>query len=121
MPTSAQTDFERQAKSEGWTISTTGSGHLRLEHPAADRPVFGPATTSDRRTVQNMRAAMRRALPPEPKPQRTAVERTPRRKPVPARPAPVPVEPAIQRPVYPPRRRPIPFGPSAWTKLTVEW
>jgi predicted RNA binding protein YcfA (HicA-like mRNA interferase family) len=55
-------DLIRVAKREGWSVTRTGGDHLRLEHPQAARPVFTGLTPSDRRTIHNVRADMRRQL-----------------------------------------------------------
>jgi hypothetical protein len=78
----------RRARAAGWTATLCGSGHWRLEHSQASRAVFAPATPSDRRWHLNAFAEMKRALPPEPKPERTRVQV--KRRP-PAQPRPVTV------------------------------
>ena len=64
-----------------------GSGHWRLEHPKASQAVIVPASSSDHRWHLNALANMRRALPPEPKPGRTA--KRVKRRPAPPKPRPV--------------------------------
>jgi predicted RNA binding protein YcfA (HicA-like mRNA interferase family) len=56
-------DLRQLAKRAGWTISTTGGGHLRLEHPEANGPVITGSTPSDHRAIRNAVAQMKRALP----------------------------------------------------------
>jgi predicted RNA binding protein YcfA (HicA-like mRNA interferase family) len=56
---------------EGWVVRLRSGGHLELSHPRADRAVITSATPSDWRWLRNLRAQMRRALPPEPKTERT--------------------------------------------------
>jgi hypothetical protein len=105
----------RRARREGWTTSLGGSGHWCLRHPDASRAVIVPATPSDRRWHLNALAELRRALPPEPKPERTNPQ--PKRRPPAPRPNPRPV-PVIETapeelpPPLPPRR--IAGGPQAW-------
>jgi hypothetical protein len=60
-------DLIRQAKRDGWTVTTTNGGHLRLEHPEASMPIFTGSTPSCPRAFRNALAAMKRALPREPK------------------------------------------------------
>jgi hypothetical protein len=54
-------DHARLALSRGWTISVTGSGHLRWRAPDGRATVFTPRTPSDRRSAANVTAKLRRA------------------------------------------------------------
>jgi hypothetical protein len=118
-------DLIRLAERDGWSITTTNGGHLRLEHPDATGPVFTGSTPSDRRAIHNALATMRRALPPEPKPAPAAPRPKRRSKP---KPKPRQIRDAIdwQAPPDPPEphgvggsaprapRRPLPGGPSGY-------
>ena len=103
----------RRAQRAGWIAAQCSSGHWRLDHPDASRPVIIPATPSDRRWHLNALAEMRRVLPPQPKPERP--ERRIKRRPAPPpKPRPVAViepEPDELLPL-PPRR--IAGGPREW-------
>lgn len=55
-------ELVRLAERDGWRVSTTGSNHLRLEHPQASGPVFTGSTPSDRRALHNARAMMKRVM-----------------------------------------------------------
>ena len=72
-------DVLARARTAGWTVSYTGGGHLRLDHPEAAFPVFTSSTPSDWRTAKNLAAQLRRALPAEPTPD-PAPDRPPKRK-----------------------------------------
>jgi hypothetical protein len=115
-------DLIRHATAAGWRVSRTSGGHLRLEHRDATMPVFTASTPSDHRAMRNALATMRRALPPEEKPE-PKVSR-PKRK---GQPKPRDVSAAIElyrpaREIEPmhggsaPRRpsRPLPGGPSGY-------
>jgi predicted RNA binding protein YcfA (HicA-like mRNA interferase family) len=104
----------RRARAAGWTATLCGSGHFRLEHPDAGRPVIVPATPSDRRWHLNALAAMRRALPPEPKPVQVR-PRAKRRPPTQPKPRPmlrIEMAPEEVSLPLPPRR--IAGGPQGW-------
>jgi predicted RNA binding protein YcfA (HicA-like mRNA interferase family) len=58
-------DLIRAAKREGWEVSTTDGGHLRLEHPEASGRVITGSTPSDRRALYHARAAMKRVRRPK--------------------------------------------------------
>lgn len=47
---------------EGWSASKTNGGHIRLNHPQAEKPVFTSSTPSDFRTPQNLLRDCRSAL-----------------------------------------------------------
>lgn len=47
---------------EGWSASRTNGGHIRLNHPQAEKPVFTSSTPSDFRTPQNLLRDCRSAL-----------------------------------------------------------
>ena len=63
-------DVLDHARRVGWTVSYTGGGHLRLDHPHASGPVFTSSTASDWRAGRNLAVQLRRALPPDPAPDR---------------------------------------------------
>lgn len=69
----------RQASADGWTITRTNGGHLRLTHPAAAGPIFAASTPSCHRAEANLEAMLRRALPTE-TPTRTAKPKRRKRK-----------------------------------------
>jgi predicted RNA binding protein YcfA (HicA-like mRNA interferase family) len=117
-------DLIRLAERDGWTVSITNGGHLRLDHRDATMPVFAASTPSCPRALANALATMRRALPPEPKPEPKVPRPKPRRR----------VDSAIEvyrPPADPqpphgvggstPRRppRPLPGGPSGY--VTTRW
>lgn len=53
----------RGIEKEGWIVTHTKGQHIKLTHPLIPcHPVFTGSTPSDRRTEQNLRAQMRRAL-----------------------------------------------------------
>ncbi|MFG6572097.1 hypothetical protein ACGYLO_10870 [Sulfitobacter sp. 1A13353] len=39
---------------DGWSISKTNGGHLKLEHPKASKAIFGPCSPSDYRSRHNV-------------------------------------------------------------------
>jgi hypothetical protein len=51
----------RLALSRGWTISATGSGHLKWQAPDGQTTVFTPRTHSDPRSIPNVVAKLKRA------------------------------------------------------------
>lgn len=52
----------KRARKQGWTVVTTGGGHLRWSPPDPERPfVITGATPSDYRAFKNIRARLRRA------------------------------------------------------------
>lgn len=57
-------DFQirlREWKQQGWEITKTGGGHLRLTHDDASMPVFCASTPSDRRAVMNIESNLKKA------------------------------------------------------------
>jgi len=52
----------RRLEREGFTISRTGGGHLRFQHPEMNGPVFAPSTPSDQRSIANLYALVRRKI-----------------------------------------------------------
>jgi hypothetical protein len=112
----------RRARREGWAVTTRGTGHFQLDHQDASRPVIVPRTPSDRRWWRNALAEMRRALPPDPKAERTSPRV--RRKPMPrSTPKPRPI-PAIEVELpeklpLPPRR--IAGGPAGYRNIWSTW
>jgi len=63
-------DVLAQAKRDGWRVEHTRGGHLRLRHPAATTSVVTSSTASDWRAGRNLAVQLRRALPPDPAPDR---------------------------------------------------
>jgi hypothetical protein len=55
-------DCLRRAHEEGWAVSKTPGGHVKLLHPDASCPVFASSTPSDWRAEHNLTAQLRRAL-----------------------------------------------------------
>ena len=51
-------DLYRQARDLGCAVSVTGSNHIRVDTPRG--PVFSSRTSSDQRSVQNLRSQLRR-------------------------------------------------------------
>ena len=49
-------------KAEGWSVSRTRNGHLKLSHPLAGHPVFSGSTPSDHRSTRNLISQCRNAL-----------------------------------------------------------
>lgn len=45
---------------EGWGVTLTKRGHLKLHHIASGQTVFGPTSPSCRRALKNLRAQLRR-------------------------------------------------------------
>jgi hypothetical protein len=52
----------RQWQQQGWKISKTSGGHMKMTHPEAIRPVFVSSTPSDHRALLNAEAQMRNVL-----------------------------------------------------------
>jgi len=53
----------KEARKAGWSISPTGSGHIKLVPPGGGPPVFSSSTPRNEwRTCKNLRAEMNRAL-----------------------------------------------------------
>ena len=50
----------KAARNAGWDVSRTSGGHVRFDPPNG-RPVFGPWSASDWRSLKNLRAQLRRA------------------------------------------------------------
>jgi predicted RNA binding protein YcfA (HicA-like mRNA interferase family) len=61
-------EFIRRAEREGWSFAKRRFGHLELRHPQATDVLIAPSSPSCPRAFKNAKAAMRRALPREPKP-----------------------------------------------------
>lgn len=63
------------AEREGWAVEPTRGGHLKLTHPKAEGYVITSSTPGDHRVLENLRAALHRAIgralkpeaPPSPK------------------------------------------------------
>lgn len=72
------TDVIERARANGWTVTPTNGGHIRLSHPQAQRLVVTASTASDWRAGRNLAAQLRRALPADPAPR--ADRETKRRK-----------------------------------------
>ena len=54
-------DLVERAKRDGWVVSRTSKNHLRFSAPGR-ATVFGSATPSDHRSVENIRGKLRRAV-----------------------------------------------------------
>jgi hypothetical protein len=52
--------FLGQARRQGWTVSHTRNGHLKLSKPGR-RPLFLSVNTTDPRAIHNMRAFLARS------------------------------------------------------------
>ena len=52
-------DLAKDATRRGWSVETLGSGHIRFTKPGRKPLVTGP-TSTDWRTIKNMRAAIER-------------------------------------------------------------
>ncbi len=52
-------DLVKHAEQHGWTCERTRNGHVRFTSPKG-ATVFGPSTPSDRRSLLNVRAQLRR-------------------------------------------------------------
>ena len=52
----------RLYRRQGFNVTKTRGGHLRFEHPNMERPVIGSSTPSDRRSIRNLHARIRRNL-----------------------------------------------------------
>jgi hypothetical protein len=50
----------RRARKAGWSVTKTGKQHWRFRSPNG-ATIFAPSTPSDRRSVMNVRANLRRA------------------------------------------------------------
>ena len=115
-------DLIRLAERDGWSVSITNGGHLRLEHPDATGPVFTGSTPSDQRALANTLAMMRRTLPKDPKPvveRRCLPKRKPKRQPKP-KPTRTKGAAAVELYVPPERpRRPQPGAPAGY--VTTRW
>lgn len=51
-----------EAEERGFEVTRTSGGHVKLLHPDVDRPLFGPTTPSDHRSVANFRSQIYRAM-----------------------------------------------------------
>jgi hypothetical protein len=51
----------KAAQQQGWTLDFTSRGHLKIIPPDGGVPVYGAGTTSDRRSIKNLAAMLRRA------------------------------------------------------------
>lgn len=61
MSSSSETKaVRRDLERRGFTISKTNGGHWRYEHPDMDGAVYGADTPSDRRSIRNLLAIIRR-------------------------------------------------------------
>jgi len=52
-------DLAKDGAKRGWSVETLGSGHIRFTNPGRKPLVTGP-TSTDWRTIKNMRAAIER-------------------------------------------------------------
>ncbi|MBO1325361.1 hypothetical protein K2X14_11520 [Acetobacter sp. TBRC 12305] len=59
MPRHALKELLRSVKARGWSAELTRGGHVRWKHTSGAF-VFGAATPSDRRAIQNLKAQMKR-------------------------------------------------------------
>ena len=111
---------------EGWVVRLRSGGHLELSHPRAARAVITSTTPSDWRWLRNLRAQMRRALPPEPKPERT-VRHARSKRPLQQRPPqqqpkrPAPVVAAVERLARPRPSRRLAGGPAGYYSPWSAW
>ncbi len=65
----------REYARRGWTITVTGGGHLRWEHPDADEFVISSSTPSCPFAPRKVRAQLDALVPPDEKPE-TRAEQT---------------------------------------------
>jgi predicted RNA binding protein YcfA (HicA-like mRNA interferase family) len=59
---SNMTKLRRALERDGFVVTRTNGGHLRINHPAMSGCVFGPSTPSDRRGLKNLLATLKRNL-----------------------------------------------------------
>jgi hypothetical protein len=52
-------ELAKNAAKRGWSVETLGSGHIRFTKPGRKPLVTGP-TSTDWRTIKNLRAALER-------------------------------------------------------------
>ena len=52
----------RRLRQEGFRVTKTGGQHICIRHPAMTGKVFAPSTPSDKRSLTNVRAKLRRAM-----------------------------------------------------------
>jgi hypothetical protein len=116
------TEFVRRVRGEGWSVATRSGGHLELSHPLAGEMIITSATPSDHRWLANTRARMRRALPAEPKAERSATRPKRRRaaKPVPHRLI-MAIEHESEMVSEPPPPRRLPGGPAGYGSVWSRW
>jgi predicted RNA binding protein YcfA (HicA-like mRNA interferase family) len=57
-------ELRRRLRKDGYTLSKTNGGHLRVTHPDMDGPVFAPLTPSDYRAPKNLLATLKRKTKP---------------------------------------------------------
>jgi len=55
----AYRDVLQMALDQGWTVRTTGGGHLRLDPPDGTTPVFAAKTSGGGRGERNLKALLR--------------------------------------------------------------
>jgi hypothetical protein len=55
-------DAIAQARRAGWTLETTGGGHLRLRPPGEGQSIIFACTPSDVRASRNFLAKLRRTM-----------------------------------------------------------
>lgn len=54
--------LRKEYEKQGWTVERTRGGHLAWTSPDKNvRPIYSASTPSDRRALNNLRAALRRA------------------------------------------------------------
>ena len=56
----AYRDLIQKAVDQGWSASTTGGGHLRLDPPNGGGPVFTAKTSGGGRSARNLRSLLRK-------------------------------------------------------------
>lgn len=54
-------DLLRDVRRAGWSVTTTGGGHLRLCPPRKGSCIYTGSTPSDHRSLANLRAQLKRA------------------------------------------------------------
>jgi hypothetical protein len=56
----AYRDLIAKAVDQGWTASSTGGGHIRLDPPGKGGPIFAAFSSGGGRGVQNLRSMLRK-------------------------------------------------------------
>jgi predicted RNA binding protein YcfA (HicA-like mRNA interferase family) len=58
-------DFKKRQqewRDQGWHITDTGGGHLKMTHPRANRFIITAKSPSDVRAIKNIESQLKRAL-----------------------------------------------------------